>query len=76
MNLLKQLENNIYAKIIISIIWGIGIAALFRKVCKGRECIIIRSPDMRKFEKGVYEFDNKCYTFKSKVTTCDVPLDT
>ena len=75
MNIIKQFEKNIYAKIIVSIIWGIGLAAIFRKVCKGRECIIIHSPDIKEFEQGVYEFDNKCYTFKSKVTTCDSKLD-
>jgi hypothetical protein len=75
MKFIKQFENNIYAKFIISIIWAIGLAALFRKACRGRNCIIIQSPNMKEYEKGVYEFDNKCYTFKSKVSNCDAPLD-
>tara|TARA_B110000908_G_C10184096_1_gene417145 strand:+ start:1020 stop:1250 length:231 start_codon:yes stop_codon:yes gene_type:complete len=75
MKILQNLKSSPYAKIIISIIWGIGLAAIFRKVCKGRECIIITAPDVKEFETGVYGFDNKCYTFKSKVTTCDAKLD-
>ena len=75
MKFLQQLEKNLYAKFIISIIWGIGLAAIFRKACKGRECIIVKSPDLKEYERGVYEFENKCYKFKSKVTNCDAPLD-
>ena len=75
MNFLKNIETNPFTKIIISIIWGLGLAAIFRRACKGRDCIIIKSPDVKKFEQGVYDFDNKCYTFKSKVTTCESKLD-
>ena len=66
-------DNN--AKYLISILIGLGIATIFRKACKGRECIIVKSPDLREYERGVYEFDSKCYTFKSKVTNCDAQLD-
>jgi|TARA_B110000208_G_scaffold151771_1_gene183420 hypothetical protein len=76
MKFINNIENSPYAKIIISIIWGLGLAAIFRKVCKGRSCIIIKSPNVKEFEKGVYDFDNKCYTFKSKVTNCETELDT
>ena len=75
MDFIHNLEKNDLAKIVISIIWGLGLAAIFRKVCKGRNCIIIKSPNIKDYEKGVYEFDNKCYTFKSKISTCDAKLD-
>ena len=75
MKFLKNIENNLFAKIIVSVIWGLGLAAIFRRACKGRSCIIIKSPDVKEFEKGVYDFNNKCYTFKSKVTNCDDKLD-
>ena len=71
MTFLNNLENNQFAKIFISIVWGLGLAAIFRQACKGRNCIIIKSPNMTEYEKSVYEFDNKCYTFKSKVTNCE-----
>jgi len=75
MSFLQNMEKQLYVKIIFSIIWGLGIAAIFRQVCKGRDCLVIKSPNMQKYEKGVYEFDNKCYSFKSKVTTCDSKVD-
>ena len=30
--------------IIISVIWGLGVASLFRKICKNK-CIVIRVPN-------------------------------
>ena len=75
MKFLKNIENKPFLKIVISIIWGLGLAAIFRRACKGRDCIIIKSPNVKTFEQGIYDFDNKCYTFKSKVTNCDTTLD-
>ena len=75
MKFLKNIEEKPFLKIVISIIWGLGLAAIFRRACKGRNCIIIKSPDVKEFEQGIYDFDNKCYTFKSKVTNCDATLD-
>jgi hypothetical protein len=71
MKLLTNLKKNVYARIIISIIWGLGLAAIFRKICKGRECIIIKSPNMAEYQNKVYGFGNKCYTFSSQVTNCE-----
>jgi len=71
MKFINNIENSPYAKIIISIIWGLGLAAIFRKVCKGRSCIIIKSPNMAEYQNKVYGFGNKCYTFSSQVTNCE-----
>ena len=57
-------------RIIISIIWGFGLAALFRKVCKGRDCIVIEGPKPTELENKVYGFNNKCYTYKAETTSC------
>ena len=58
-------------KIIISIIWGLGLAVLFRKVCKGRECIIIKSPRPIDMHNKVYSFNDKCYQYKAIQTKCE-----
>ena len=39
MKFLKNIENKPFLKIVISIIWGLGLAAIFRRACKGRDCI-------------------------------------
>lgn len=51
-------------RIIISIIWGFGLATLFRRICKGKKCIILKAPEPNQIKKNIYKFDNKCYKFK------------
>ena len=61
--MLNFLKNDI-GRIIISIIWGFGLATLFRKICKGKKCIILKAPEPNQIKKNIYKFDNKCYKFK------------
>lgn len=69
-SVLDRFFKNRMGKIIISILWGLGLATLFRKVCKGRNCLIIKGPDPKNIENKVYSFDKKCYVFNSTVTSC------
>ena len=57
-------------KILISIIWGFGIACLFRKVCKGRDCIIYKAPDPNYVKNNIWKFNNKCYNFNTETVKC------
>jgi len=70
MSLFENLRNNDEAKILISIIWGLGFATLFRKACKGRNCIVINGPKPSEMENKIYRFDNKCYKYKAINTKC------
>ena len=58
-------------KLIVSIILGLGIASLFKKVCEARNCIIIKGPSTTEIESSTYKFNNKCYEYKSQKTTCN-----
>lgn len=58
------------SKIIISIVWGVGLSCLFRKVCKGRKCVVYSAPDPNEITKNVYLFDNKCYKYSTKNAMC------
>ena len=58
-------------QIIISIILGFGLACLFRKVCKDRNCIIYNAPDMETIKKSIFLFDNKCYKYDKEITKCN-----
>tara|TARA_B100000989_G_C19227512_1_gene338474 strand:+ start:190 stop:399 length:210 start_codon:yes stop_codon:yes gene_type:complete len=68
--MIKRLKDNYTGKFIISIILGLGIAALFRKVCNDRDCIVIKGPDVKETEKSIFAFDGKCYKYKAKATRC------
>lgn len=58
-------------KILISILWGFGLACLFRKVCRGRNCIIYNAPDPNEIKKKTYEYNKKCYKYFTETTKCN-----
>jgi hypothetical protein len=72
--LLKILKDK-RIQILISIIWGLGIAMFFRKSCNGRSCIVIRGPTPEDMHNKIYSFDNKCYKYTAKTTSCKVPAN-
>ena len=57
---------------IMSILLGLGLASLFREVCKGKNCIIYESPDFKEIEGKTYKHDNKCYKYKPESATCSI----
>ena len=59
-------------KLIVSIILGLGMASLFRQVCKGRNCIILNGPNIEEIEKNTYKYKEKCYKYKHVDTTCKI----
>lgn len=58
------------AKIILSVIWGLGLASLFKKVCKERECIICRAPNTKDLNNNTYQFSGKCFQFEPELSYC------
>jgi hypothetical protein len=70
MGMFNNILDNKQGKIILSIIWGLGLASLFRKACKGRKCIVIQAPNIKETTSNIYSFDNKCYKFVTESTSC------
>ena len=67
---LRRLIYGDVGKVIISIILGLGFATLFRKVCKDRDCIIFKAPDINKIKNQIFKFGNKCYKFEESIEKC------
>ena len=65
-NILKSRD----VKIVFSIIWGLGLASLFRRVCKGRDCIIYRAPSPESIRGKTFGFNNKCYNYLPRLVKC------
>ena len=57
-------------KILISILWGLGLACVFRQSCKGRKCIVFKAPNPNLVNKKIYLFNDKCYKYNTKATSC------
>jgi|TARA_B110000977_G_C11009891_1_gene467244 hypothetical protein len=70
MGFLNKLLKEKQGKIILSILWGLGLATLFRRVCKGRNCIVIKGPKPKKIDDKIFRFNKKCFQYKSESTSC------
>lgn len=58
-------------KYIVSIILGLGLATLFKNVCKDKNCLIYKAPSLEEIEKNTYQVDNKCYKYKLVQAKCN-----
>ena len=70
MNLRRLIYSDI-GKYIISILLGLGLATLFRKVCKDRNCIVFKAPNIQKIKNQIFKFENKCYKFIESIEKCN-----
>ena len=68
---LKRLVSSDFGVKMLSIILGLGLATLFRKVCKGRNCMVFKGPPMKEVEKTIYKNNDKCYQFNYENVKCD-----
>jgi hypothetical protein len=55
---------------LISVILGFGLAALFRPMCKGPDCVVVRGPPVNDIRGAVYQFGSKCVEFKTTPIEC------
>lgn len=63
--------------VIISVIWGLGLATLFQKTCKGRHCKIIqyKGPDNNWMNNAVFNYGtNKCYKYVPVINKCPTDI--
>jgi hypothetical protein len=67
----KKFLYSTNGKILISIILGIGLASLFRKVCSKRNCIVFEAPSLEELKDQVYKYNDKCVKINSSAIKCD-----
>lgn len=66
---LQRLLNSESGKFVISIVLGLGLATLFRKVCTDKNCISFHGPVIS--EEDIYKHDEKCQKYVLQSTKCD-----
>jgi len=68
----KRLLHQPLGKVFISIMLGLGIASLFRKVCNDRNCIIYKGPATEEIDGKIYKHGKKCYKYNAQpAEACD-----
>jgi hypothetical protein len=63
-------------KIIMSILLGFGLASLFRKVCKDKNCLIFHAPPLDDFNNKIYKSNGKCVKYNPIQTKCSINTKT
>ncbi len=67
----KRLLNTQLGVFFISLLLGLGFAALFQKVCNDKNCIVFNGPIVQDFEGKTYKYDGKCYQYSVQMEKCN-----
>jgi hypothetical protein len=77
----NRLLNTPVGQAFVSFILGIGIATLFRTVCKDGDCVSFNGPILSELDENfIFKHDDSCYKYKKHSSTCmsnkkTVPID-
>ena len=66
---IRRLLYSPFGQCVISILLGLGLSTLFRKVCKDRSCIVFKGPE--NIKDKVFKYGDKCYTYSANAQSCD-----
>ena len=66
----KRLLHSSLGKIIISIMLGLGLATIFRKVCKDKNCLTFKGPILGDIDGKIYKHGEKCFQYTTNSTRC------
>jgi len=66
----KRLLNTPMGVMFISILLGLGLATLFRKVCQDKNCLVFHGPVLHEFDNKIYNHGEKCYQYSLVSDQC------
>ena len=73
---LEKFVHTETGKVIMSVLLGFGLASLFRKVCKDKQCLKFHAPPLEKIEDKIYKNDEKRVKYNSIPTKCSSMIKT
>jgi hypothetical protein len=56
---------------LISVIMGLGLATMFRRVCDSKNCILFNGPVISEIDGKIYKFDEYCYKYDLNAVKCN-----
>jgi len=68
---LKRLLYTDMGKVFISILLGLGLATLFRKVCKDKNCIQFNGPVLSEIDGKAFKHGDGCFKYMRTPVKCD-----
>tara|TARA_B100000941_G_scaffold123729_1_gene87444 strand:- start:1246 stop:1458 length:213 start_codon:yes stop_codon:yes gene_type:complete len=58
-------------RIVMSIVLGLGLAVMFRRICSKDTCLIIKGPKGIDIKDFHYKIDKTCYKYNPYPVNCD-----
>jgi hypothetical protein len=68
--MLTDILKNKMFNLVFSFALGVGIAAIFRPICQGGSCNVVKAPPTSDWDGYVYRMGAKCYEYKSEIVQC------
>lgn len=68
---LDRLLKTETGKAFVSILLGLGLASLFRRVCHDDKCLRFNGPVLDEVEGKTFKSGDKCYKYESVHTKCE-----
>lgn len=68
---MNKFFKNKYTRIILGVLWGLGLSCIFRQACNGRNCIIYKAPKPEQVKNKIFAHEEKCYKYKTQKAECN-----
>jgi hypothetical protein len=63
--------NTPLGQFLISMIMGLGLATMFRRVCDSKNCILFNGPVISEIDGKIYKYDEYCYKYELNNVKCN-----
>ena len=73
---IQKFLNSDTGKYLMSILLGLGLATLFREVCKGEHCVRYIATPISEIQDKVFKYNEKCYQYTPESGTCKKNIKT
>jgi len=73
--MLKKFMAKREGQIFISVLLGVGLAAIFQRACRKRSCIVLKAPNPKLISNSTYKNKGECYTYNPTITKCPSKQD-
>ena len=73
---LSRLLDSETGKIIVSILLGLGLSTLFRKLCSDRNCLAFYGVPEDKILNKIFQQDENCFRYQPRSTRCNADVKT
>jgi len=57
-------------QIVVSALFGLALALIFRRVCKDN-CVIYYAPDIKEVDNKIFKLEDTCYKYKPHSVKCN-----